>query len=893
MTVRNLDFMFKPKSVAIIGASRRAQSIGWVVTRNLLGAGFDGPIMPVNPKEQSIASVLCYNSIANLPYTPDLAVIATPPATIPGIIRELGERGTKAAVIITAGFSEMGEEGKKLEEELLEAAKPNMVRIVGPNGLGIMVPGINLNASFVHVPPLVGDIAFLAQSGALLSSVVDWATAHKIGFSHLVSLGDMADVDFGDMLDYLTAQPETKSILLYVEQIKNARKFMSAARAASRIKPVIVIKAGRTEEAAKAASSHTGALAGADAVYDAAFRRAGMLRVNDLDEMFAAVETVAMGMPFHGDRLAILTNGGGLGVLATDALVIKGGRLAQLLPETIDKLNAVLPPTWSHGNPVDIIGDASGKRYSDALSILLDDPGADAVLIMNCPTAVADPSEAARATVETLKGGKHAAMTCWMGEGAPAEARKMFAENHIPSFETPNEATTGFLHMVQFAKNQTQLMQAPADFIDNFVPDMKTVRGILEGALAENREWLSEIEAKQVLKCYGIPVVETRKAKTPDEAAEAAKELGNYIAIKILSPDITHKSDVGGVALGLHTPEEVREECIAMLERVKIAAPMAVIEGFTVQQMAHMPDAHELIIGMTEDRIFGPVMLFGQGGTSVEVVKDQNLALPPLNMPLAREVIDGTRISKLLQGYRAQPAAAMDDIAASLIHTSQLISDFAEIAELDINPLLANASGVLAVDARIKVKKVAVQPNSSARLSIRPYPRELEKNIRIDGELDIQLRPIQPEDAACIEKLVQNTASGDTLISFLSPMQSLNSQAINRMCQIDYDREMILAATIDTAGGCDIIGVVRVVYDPDNIQGQFAILVRNDFKRKGLGIQLIQEGISLSKTRKTQSFFGAVQAENTHLLDLCRELGFSQEPSKTQDGIVEVNLVLA
>ncbi|MEA1937958.1 MAG: CoA-binding protein, partial [Pseudomonadota bacterium] len=460
MTVLNLEHIFNPSSVALIGASKRPQSIGCVVANNLFNNGFQGPIMPVNPRETAISGVLSYKTIDELPITPDLAVIATPPVTIPGILDNLGKRGTKGAVVITAGFGEMGEEGERLQQQLLDIARPYKMRLVGPNCLGVMVPHIGLNGSFVHVPPLKGDLAFVAQSGAVLSSVVDWATAHGIGFSHLVSLGDMADVDFGDMINYLATDPNTRAILLYVESITHARKFISAARAASRSKPVIAIKVGRSEEGAKAASSHTGALAGSDAVYDAVFRRTGILRVFDLSELFEAVETLAKGTPITGDKLTILTNGGGIGVLATDSLIGEGGRLAELAPSTIEKLNAVLPPVWSHGNPVDIIGDAPGKRYADALDILLEDPGADAILILNCPLAIADSSEAASAVVDVLEKhkNKEAVLTSWLGEVAPKAARALFAEGKIPTYSTPGEAVRGFMHMVRYKRGQETLM---------------------------------------------------------------------------------------------------------------------------------------------------------------------------------------------------------------------------------------------------------------------------------------------------------------------------------------------------------------------------------------------------------------------------------------------------
>ncbi|QJE74385.1 bifunctional acetate--CoA ligase family protein/GNAT family N-acetyltransferase [Aerophototrophica crusticola] len=900
MTIRNLDRLFKPRSIALIGASRRARAIGQVVARNLFNAGFDGPIMPVNPRERSIEGVLAYPSVADLPVVPDLAVIATPPQTVPGLVRELGERGTKAAIVITAGFAELGEEGKALQQELLDAAKPHLMRLVGPNCLGVMVPGQGLNASFCHVPPLKGDIALVAQSGAVVTSIVDWATPRGIGFSHLVSLGSMADVDFGDLLDYLAQDSSVRAILLYVEAITHARKFMSAARAAARAKPVIVIKAGRSEEAAKAASSHTGALAGADAVYDAAFRRAGMLRVAELDELFDAVETLATGVHIQGDRLAILTNGGGIGVLATDALIGSGGRLAQLAPETIEKLNGVLPPTWSHGNPVDIIGDADGKRYADSLKILLEDRGLDAVLVLNCPTAVADAGEAAKATVDVILehakkpggGRKVPVLTSWLGEFAAADARKLFAQHRIPDYHTPNQAVRAFMHLVRYRKNQELLMETPPSVPEQFDVDMASARAMVDEALREGRAWLTEFEAKEVLRAYGIPCVRTVVANSPAEAERAAKRLGGRIALKILSHDIVHKSDMGGVSLNL-LPNQVWAEAEAMLERIRTALPDAKIEGFTVQEMAHRPGAHELIVGMVDDVLFGPVILFGEGGTGVEVVADKALALPPLNLNLARETMARTRIFKLLQGYRNRPAADLDAVALAMVKVSQLVSDFPEIAELDINPLFADENGVLALDARIKV--VPLTQAATKRLAVRAYPKRLEHKETLRDGREFFIRPIRPEDEPLIHDMVAHTSIEDMRLRFFAPMKRLSHQMAARLTQIDYDREMALVATFPAGRGEEqdaqdpIYGVVRITADPDNERAEYAVLVRSDMKGKGLGHILMTEILKYAKSRGIKEVFGEVLRENSGMLALCRELGFTTHDSPDDPGIKEVS----
>ncbi|MEM9629564.1 MAG: acetate--CoA ligase family protein [Pseudomonadota bacterium] len=632
MTIRNLEKLFKPETLALIGASKRPSSVGSVLAKNLFGGGFDGPVMPVNPKHRSIQGVLTFDSIASLPLVPDLAIIATPPKTIPGLITELGEKGTKAAVVITAGLGEQGDNGKSLRQAMLDAARPHLLRIVGPNCLGVLVPGIGLNASFAHISPAKGKLAFVAQSGAVVTSVLDWATSRGIGFSHLVALGDMRDIDFGDMLDYLANDPGTNAILLYIEAITDARKFMSAGRAAARMKPVMVVKAGRHPEGARAAASHTGALAGADDVYDTAFRRAGMLRVIHLEELFDAVQTLAMVKPPKGDRLAIVTNGGGVGVMATDALMDHGGELAKLDPKTLAELDKHLPPTWSKTNPVDIIGDAPPLRYEHAIKAVMDDPEVDAVLALNCPTAVASPDEAGAAVIRAVGKARRPLLTSWLGDGAALPARRRFADHNIPTFETPEDAIDAFMQLVAYRRNQQTLMETPESMPNAFEPDLATARSLIEGALNNGKTWLNEPSAKALMAAYDIPTAKTLVAKDPHEAASLAVEFGSGVAIKILSDDILHKSDVGGVALNLFGPRHVEDAADAMLERVRALKPDAVIDGFSVQPMIRRPGAYELIIGVITDPTFGPLILFGQGGTAVEVMDDKALAMPPLNI---------------------------------------------------------------------------------------------------------------------------------------------------------------------------------------------------------------------------------------------------------------------
>jgi acetyltransferase len=893
MTIRNLESMFKPKSVALIGASRRPGAVGALVARNLLRSGFDGPVMPVNPKHRAIERVLAYPDVKSLPLVPDLAVICTPADAVPGIIGALAARGTRAAVVISAGFGEGGAaHGRELCQAMLDAGRRQLMRIVGPNCLGVMVPGIGLNASFAHLDPLPGRLAFVAQSGAVVTSVVDWAAPRGIGFSQLVSLGDMADVDFGDMLDYLANDPETRAILLYIETITQARKFMSAGRAAARMKPVVVVKAGRHAESARAAASHTGALAGADAVYEAAFRRAGMLRVYRLEELFDAVQTLATARPPKGDRLAIVTNGGGAGVMATDVLLDLGGRLAELAPETIAGLDRVLPPTWPRGNPVDIVGDAPADRYAAALDLVMQDKGVDGVVVLNSPTAVAAPGDAARAVAEVIeRRSQPTVLTSWLGDRAAQEARQLFAEHRIPTYDTPEDAVSAFMQMVAYRRNQDMLMQTPPALAEELQPDTATVRAVIARALAEGRSWLSASEGEAILTACGVPVAPTRLAATPQQAAALAEAIGGPVALKIVSPEILHKSDVGGVALDLLGPAHVEQAATAMLERVARVAPEARLQGFSVQPMIRRPGAYELIVGVTSDAQFGPLVLFGHGGTAVEVINDRALALPPLNLHLARELMARTRIHRLLEGYRGQPPADLDAIATTLIKLAQLVIDLAEIEELDVNPLLADASGVLALDARIRI--AATSAPATARLAIRPYPSELKETIRLGDGRELVLRPVLPEDEPAFQAAFARLTPEEVRLRFFTPQKTLSHVQAARFTQIDYDREMALVL-VDPGipGKAELFGVAQITADPDNERAEYGIMVRHDMTGMGLGILLMRRIIDYAEKRGIAEVFGDVLRENTTMLRICQVLGFSQTSMPDEPGLIRVVLRL-
>ena len=889
MSTRNLQQLLAPGSVAVIGASDRPHSVGATVIRNLLGGGFAGPVWPVNLHHTVVAGVRAYQTVDKLPEAPDLAVICTPPRTVPGLIGGLGARGTRAAVVLTAGLDDTRTgDGRTLTAAMLEAARPHCLRVLGPNCVGLLVPRLGLNASFAHVSARPGGLAFISQSGALTTAMLDWARANRIGFSHFISLGNSADIDFGDLLDYLGSDADTRAILLYMEAVSAARKFMSAARAASRNKPVIVVKAGRSPVAAKAAASHTGALAGEDSVYDAAFRRAGMLRVDTTRELFDAAETLARIRGVEGDRLAIMSNGGGPGVMATDALIRGGGRLAQLAPETLEALDAVLPPTWSHGNPVDIIGDAPAERYPAALEPLLADRNADAVLLIHAPTAIVPAEAVARDCAPLMLNRKRPMLVCWMGSDEVIQADVMLAKAGLPTFATPEEAVGGFLQLVAYHRNQQQLLETPPSVPEGFEVDPPAARAVVEAALAEGRELLTEPESKRVLAAYGIPVVETEVALEIGELPELASRMGYPVALKIVSPDISHKTDVGGVVLDINSEDLLIAAAEAILARARSRRPGARIEGLAVQRMIEHDGAHELIVGMATDATFGPVLLFGQGGTAVETIGDRAVALPPLNMALARELVGRTRVSRLLDDARGRRPVNREAVELTLVQLSQLASDLPEVVELDINPLLADARGVVALDARVRVEPAVAQ--GAARFAIRPYPKQLEETIQF-GDRPVLLRPIRPEDRAKHEAFIARNTPADMHARFFRMVRQLPPSEMARFTQIDYEREMAFIAVGDSdQGEEETLGVARAHADPDNAEAEFAIIVRSDLKGRGLGAALLKKLIDYCRGRGTSRLVGEVFADNERMLKLARECGF--HITGRHDGIVEISLDL-
>jgi acetyltransferase len=860
-----------------------------MVMRNLIGSGFTGPVWPVNPKHDAVAGHKCFPNARALPEAPDLAVLCTPPATLPGLVDDLGKRGTRAAVVLTAGVAGAKDRrGRSLHELMLDAARPHLLRILGPNCVGLMVPGLGLNASFAHTGAAAGPLAFVSQSGALVTAVLDWANSRGIGFSHFISVGDRLDVDFGDLIDYLGSDPATRAILLYVESVKTPRKFLAAARAASRNKPVIVVKSGRAPEGARAAASHSGVLAGADQVFDAAIRRAGMLRVENLLDLFVAVETLARGQRFDGDRLLIVSNGGGAGVLAADAAALGGARVAELSDATRKALDAVLPPTWSRANPVDIVGDAPVERYVEALKVLGNAPEADAVLFIHAPSAIVAADTIAEACVPVVKSSSKPVLSCWLGAAAVEDARRRFAQAGIASYGTPEEAVRAFVHSVTFRRNQEQLMQAPPSSGEEPPPDRARARGLMRTAVTAGQQWLTEAQTRDLLAAYGIPVVPTRSAASVDAAREAAETIGFPVALKLVSPDISHKSDVRGVALDIDDADELRAMALAILRRAREQRPEARLEGFVVQPMVRRPRAFELIVGVAADPQFGPVIVFGHGGTEVEIVGDRAIALPPLNTTLARELVSRTHIARLLAGYRNRPPADLDAVLRVLVAVSQMVIDLPELAELDINPLLADETGVIAIDARVRIAAAAP---GEARLAIRPYPRELEENFAW-GDGEMLLRPIRPDDEARHLAFLQRLDPEDIRMRVFSNRREIARSEVARLTQIDYEREMAFIATVPGADGQqETIGTVRAVTDGDNEQAEFGIIVRSDLKGRGLGALLLKKMVRYCRDRGTASLVGDVLRENAGMLKLARALGFETVAGDDKE-FVHIRLLL-
>lgn len=896
MSTYRLKNLLSPRSVALVGASSRPVSVGRAVLENILKAEFKGQFGLVNPRHAEIGGVASVSSLEHLPFVPELVVITAPAREVPDIIDQAGRRGSAGALIVSAG---LGHGHGSLQQAATAAARKYGMRLIGPNCLGIMMPGASLNASFAAHMPGAGNLALISQSGAIAAGMVDWAAQRGVGFSGIVTIGDQIDVDIADLLDHFAMDHRTRAILLYIEAIKDARKFMSAARAAARVKPVVVVKSGRMAQGAKAAATHTGALAGADAVYDAAFRRAGVLRVSDLRELFDCAETLGrIGSP-AGKRLAILTNGGGIGVLAVDRLADLGGIPAPMTPDTREKLDAVLPPTWSGANPVDIVGDADASRYAAALQVLLDDPGSDAVLVLNVQTAIASAAEIATIVTELV--GKYRekhrnwakpVLAAWVG--ADQEIIATLSGAGIPNYPTEDDAVRGFMHLVRHREVVDELSQVPPAMPDTFVPDVAAARQIVATAIADGRKWLVPVEIKHLLGCYDIAMVPTYAAADVEQALAYANEIfahGATVVLKIMSRDIVHKSDVGGVVLNLTTPDVVRSAAVDILARAKKLRPEARIDGVIVQAMVVKAKARELILGLADDPTFGTVVVFGRGGTAVEIINDKALALPPLDLQLARDLIERTRVSRLLPAYRDVPAVKQDAVALVLVKLAQMATDIPEIRELDMNPLLADETGVTAVDARVAVappqRKFA--GSGPANFAVRAYPSQWERRLALKGGWRISVRPLRPEDEPTIHEFLRHVTPHDLRLRFFAPMKEFTHEFIARLTQLDYARAMAFIAFDENN---EMVGVVRLHSDSVYESGEYAILLRSDLKGRGLGWALMQLIIDYAKSEGLKSISGDVLKENITMLEMCRQLGFEVKPDPTEPDICDVQLKL-
>ena len=893
MTVRNLEFAVNPKSVVVIGASKKPGSVGQVVFMNVVGGGFSGDIWAVNPKYRQIAGIPCYSRVAEVPRVPDLAVIAIPAPAVPTVIKELREKGTRAAIVISAGITERN----GLRQAMLNEAKPGLLRIIGPNTIGLMVPQIGLNASFAHINPASGDIALLSQSGAITTSLIDWASDNGIGFSQIISLGDMADVDVGDCLDLLAADANTRAILMYLETIPEPRKFLSAARAASRLKPVIALKPGRHAAAAKAAATHTGALSSPDRVVDAAFKRSGVLRVSGLAELFDATETLAHFPPLESARVAIITNGGGAGVLTVDRLMDLNGQLATLTQSTIDALNRLLPPNWSGSNPIDIVGDATPARYRSALEAVSKDTGTDVILVLHCPTAIASSIPVAQSVASLTQNGMISGkpvLTCWLGEHTAREGRHVFSEAGIASYESPAAAAAAISHLVDWSRAQQALQRVPAILPSHSSQRCEIVRSILRHVAEEGRRLLTEPEAKSALAAYGIDVPLTLVASTAEAVEEATQQVlkvADRAVIKLLSKSVTHKSDVGGVVLNIETPDAAVEAAREMERRIRDTLPDADIMGFVVQPMIRRPSSHELLLGVDRDQAFGPIIMFGSGGTAVEVVKDTAVALPPLDDVLADDLISRTRISHLLEGFRDQKPANRTALRKAILAVSQIVADLPCITAMDINPLLADAEGVIALDVRIEINPERVEqlgPNPS--FAIRPYPAEWETTLNFDHGTYL-VRPIRPTDVNLYPAFLEKMTAEDLRLRFLGYRKFFPTSMLVRLTQLDYDREMAFVA-LDISSG-ELCGIARLSADPDHEVAEYGLVIRSDLKGKGLGWALLKHLIAYSTADGIRQIEGIIARENSAMLTMCRELGFKLRRDPDEGGLVIATLDLS
>jgi acetyltransferase len=883
-----LTSLFEPKSVAVIGASERENSVGGIIFRNIIESSYKGRIYAVNPKHAAIGEHPCYKSIEAIEARVELAVIATRPQTVPGIVEQCGRAGVKNVIVIATGFAESGHVGAALERKMTEIARSYGVRILGPNCLGIIRPASGLNATFARVRANEGHLALVSQSGAMCAAVLDWASSNNVGFSSVISSGTSADVDFGEMLDYLICDSRTHYILMYVEGVRNARRFMSAVRSAARIKPIILLKAGRHAGGSAAIQSHSGIFAGSDAVFDAAVRRAGVVRVKTVGQLFYAAKALASLFKPKGNRLAIITNGGGPGAMAADRAGDLDIPLAQLSPATIEGLNSVLPQNWSHNNPIDILGDASPERYRDAILACSKDEGVDGILVMLAPQAMTQPDAVTQAVIDVTSGDCKPIVCCWMGETQVVAARHTLEKARIPAFRMPETAVELFSHISTYYKNQKLLLQAPEPIPREARDETEGAKMLIDAVLSERRKVLSEMESKAVLRAFKIPVAQTMVARTQTEALLLAEQLGFPVAMKVDSPDLIHKSEVGGVRLNIPTAPAVRNAYHDILETVAKRRPDIRINGVSIEPYVARPNGRELMVGVVRDPVFGPVITFGAGGTEVEIFSDRAIALPPLNSFLAQDLIRSTRAAKLLGPFRNMPPVNLDALEDVLLRLSSMVCELPALQELDINPLIVDENGAIAADARIVIDHVPPSSDRYSHMAIHPYPVHLVQDWQLADGTPVIIRPIRPEDAEMEKDFVRRMSEESKYFRFMDTLRELTPAMLMRFTQIDYDREMALIATIQKDGEELQIGVSRYVTNPDAETVEFALAVGDDWQKHGIGRKLMTALIECAQAKGYRAVVGDVLAANTKMFKLMTSLGFTIHPHPDDTAVKRV-----
>ncbi|MBI5861209.1 MAG: GNAT family N-acetyltransferase [Rhodocyclales bacterium] len=891
-----LSTLFEPASVAVIGASETPGSIGSTLMRNMLDADYGGELFPVNPKHETIFGRKSYPSIDAIPQRIDLAVICTPAASVPTIVETCGRAGCRNVMIISGGFASTGPRGEKLEQAVLENARRHGMRIVGPNCLGFLRPTKGIDLSFAHGGARAGSIGLISQSGALCTAILDWARPNGVGFSTVISLGAEADIDFGEALDFMASDPHTESIFLYIEGIRNARRFMSALRAAARCKPVLLIKVGRHPAGEKAIRSHTGALVGADDVFDAALRRAGVVRLNNIDQMYAAASALFTHFQPHGRRLAIITNGGGPGAMAADHAEDIGIPLAAFSPATIAKLDAALPPGWSRTNPVDLLGDADPARYSAALTACIEDETVDGGLIILAPQAMTDPTQAARAIIDIARKSEKPLLTCWMGEDQVGEARKLLKGAGIPTFRTPEPAVQLFAHISNYYLNRQLLLQAPPALSEETPPHLESARLVIETALLEGRKVLSEMESKSILAAFQIPIAQTVIARSASEAMVLAEQIGLPVAMKIDSPQIVHKSNAGGIRLNLDNLAAVRDAWHSIMIGIKKSHPDAILNGVAIEPMIEKANGRELMVGMMQDTIFGPTIVLSSGGNagndSTADQRDRAVALPPLNPVLIEDMLASAHSSARLGEFRHMPPVSQAALEKVLLRISAMVCELPWIRKIDINPLIVDENGAVAVDACITIDHLPPGASRYDHMAIYPYPSHLETTFQASDGRCITLRPIKPEDAQLEREFFLRLSPEARYLRFMNTLREISPAQLARLTQIDYDRELALVAILEENDEEKEIGVCRYAMNPDGESCEFAIVIADDWHGKGLARRLMVALIDAARQRGFKAMTGDFLVENTRMLKFVTRLGFVLSPHVDDPGLKHGVLLL-